>query len=42
MAKGVPLEEVNQILGGQVESLAAANPAEAAAILFAQHLRRGA
>ncbi len=37
MANGVPLEEVNQILGGQIESLAAANPAEAAAILFAQH-----
>lgn len=37
MAHGVPLEEVNQILGGQIESLQAKNPAEAAAILFAQH-----
>ena len=37
MANGVPLEEVNQILGLQVESLKAKNPAEAAAILFAQH-----
>lgn len=37
MAKGVPLEEVNQILGQQTESLAAGNPGEAAAILFAQH-----
>ena len=37
MAKGVPLEEVNQILGLQAESLAARNPGEAAAILFAQH-----
>ena len=37
LANGVPLEEVNQILGLQVESLAAKNPAEAAAILFAQH-----
>ena len=37
MAHGVPLEEVNQILGQQVESLEAKNPAEAAAILFAQH-----
>jgi AhpD family alkylhydroperoxidase len=34
MAKGVPL---NQILGLQIESLEAENPAEAAAILFAQH-----
>jgi len=37
MANGVPLEEVNQILGLQIESLEAKNPAEAAAILFAQH-----
>ena len=37
MAQGVPLEEVNQILGHQVASLEAKNPAEAAAILFAQH-----
>ena len=37
MAQGVPLEEVNQILGHQIESLEAKNPAEAAAILFAQH-----
>ena len=37
MAHGVPLEEVNQILGHQIESLEAKNPAEAAAILFAQH-----
>lgn len=37
MAEGVPLEEVNQILGQQVESLEARDPAEAAAILFAQH-----
>ena len=37
LAKGVPLEEINRILGGQAASLAAADPAEAAAILFAQH-----
>jgi AhpD family alkylhydroperoxidase len=37
LANGVPLEEVNQILGHQVESLEAKDPAEAAAILFAQH-----
>lgn len=37
MAKGVSLEEVNQILGHQAESLVARNPGEAAAILFAQH-----
>lgn len=37
MAHGVPLEEVNQILRYQAESLEAGNPAEAAAILFAQH-----
>jgi AhpD family alkylhydroperoxidase len=37
MAQGVPLEEVNEILGHQIESLEAKNPAEAAAILFAQH-----
>jgi hypothetical protein len=33
----VSLEEVNQILSQQIESLQARNPAEAAAILFAQH-----
>ncbi len=37
MAQGVPLEEVNQILGQQIGELEAKNPAEAAAILFAQH-----
>lgn len=37
MAHGVPLEEVNQILGQQIEPLQAGNRAEAAAILFAQH-----
>lgn len=37
LAKGVPLEEVNQILVHQAESLEAKNPAEAAAILFSQH-----
>jgi AhpD family alkylhydroperoxidase len=37
MARGVPLDEVNQILGLQTESLAASNPSEAAVILFAQH-----
>ncbi|MGA8050132.1 MAG: carboxymuconolactone decarboxylase family protein [Burkholderiales bacterium] len=37
MAHGVPLEEVNQILGQQIESLQARDPAEAAAILFAQY-----
>lgn len=37
MANGVSLEEVNQILGQQTESLRAKAPAEAAAILFAQH-----
>jgi AhpD family alkylhydroperoxidase len=37
MAHGVPLEEVNQILGQQIESLQARNPGEAAAILFARH-----
>ena len=31
------MEEVNQILGHQIGSLEAKNPAEAAAILFAQH-----
>ena len=36
-AHGVPLEEINQILGQQIESLEAKDPAEAAAILFAQH-----
>ncbi len=37
LASGVPLEEINQILGHQADALRAANPAEAAAILFAQH-----
>lgn len=37
LAQGVPLEEVNRILGDQAASLEARNPAEAAAILFAQH-----
>jgi AhpD family alkylhydroperoxidase len=37
MANGVSLEEVNQILGQQTEALQARAPAEAAAILFAQH-----
>jgi AhpD family alkylhydroperoxidase len=37
MANGVSLEEVNQILGQQAASLQAKAPAEAAAILFAQH-----
>lgn len=37
MAHGVSLEEVNQILGQQIEALQAKDPAEAAAILFAQH-----
>jgi AhpD family alkylhydroperoxidase len=37
MANGVPLDEVNQILGLQTELLEAKSPAEAAAILFAQH-----
>jgi AhpD family alkylhydroperoxidase len=37
MAQGVSLEEVNQILGQQNEALQARAPAEAAAILFAQH-----
>ena len=37
MAQGVPLEEINQILGLQGEPLKAMDPAEATAILFAQH-----
>jgi AhpD family alkylhydroperoxidase len=37
MAHGVPLEEINQILALENEALAARDPAEAAAILFAQH-----
>jgi AhpD family alkylhydroperoxidase len=37
MAHGVPLEEVNQILRHQIDELEAKDPAEAAAILFAQH-----
>jgi AhpD family alkylhydroperoxidase len=36
LAEGVPLEEINQILAGDDEALRAADPAEAAAILFAQ------
>ena len=36
-AHGVPLEEVNEILRQENEALAAKDPAEAAAILFAQH-----
>ena len=34
---GIPLEEVNQILSSQNDSLQAKNPAEAAAILYGQH-----
>jgi AhpD family alkylhydroperoxidase len=37
LAHGVPLEEINQILGLQGEPLRAMDPAEATAILFAQH-----
>jgi len=37
MAHGVSLDEVNRILGHQAAELAAKDPAEAAAILFAQH-----
>lgn len=37
MARGVSLEEVNHILGHDIESLQARDPAEAAAILFARH-----
>ncbi len=37
LANGVSLEEVNEILGHDLESLQARNPAEAAAILFARH-----
>ena len=37
MAQGVPLEEVNEILSHQLDSLEAKNAGEAAAILFAQH-----
>jgi AhpD family alkylhydroperoxidase len=36
LAEGVPLAEINQILAGGVEGLHAADPAEAAALLFAQ------
>lgn len=36
MAHGVPLEEINAILANESESLRAADPAEAAAILFAR------
>ena len=35
--QGVQIEEVNRILRHQTESLEARNPAEAVAILFAQH-----
>lgn len=37
MAHGVPLEEVNQILSQENDALVARDPAEAEAILFAQH-----
>jgi AhpD family alkylhydroperoxidase len=37
LAHGVSLDEVNQILGHHTAELAAKDPAEAAAILFAQH-----
>ena len=36
-SQGIPLEEVNQILSNQDDSLKANDPAEAAAILFGQH-----
>ena len=36
-SQGVPLEEVNRILGSQDGALEASDPAEAAAILFGQH-----
>ena len=36
-SQGIPLDEVNQILGSQDGSLKASDPAEAAAILFGQH-----
>lgn len=36
-AHGVPLEEINEILGGATGALCAKDPAEGAAILFAQH-----
>ena len=37
LANDVSLEEINEILGHDLESLQARNPAEAAAILFARH-----
>jgi AhpD family alkylhydroperoxidase len=37
VSQGVPIEEINQILGHQNEALVARDEAEAAAILFAQH-----
>lgn len=37
VSQGIPLEEVNQILSNQADSLKASDPAEAAAILFGQH-----
>jgi AhpD family alkylhydroperoxidase len=37
MARGVPIDEVNKILGHDIESLQAGNLAEASAILFARH-----
>ena len=37
LAQGVPLEEINQILGHHDKSLSARTSGEAAAILFAQH-----
>ncbi len=36
-SQGIPLEEVNRILGSQDDSLKASDSAEAAAILFGQH-----
>ena len=41
LAEGVPLEEINQLLAGAHEGLRAADPAEAAAILFAQSYAEG-
>ena len=37
MSQGVSLDEVNQILASQLDSLKANSPAEAAAVLFGQH-----
>ena len=41
LAEGVPLEEINRLLTGGGEALRAADPAEAAAILFAQSYAEG-